>query len=204
MKTNPPEGQLDQISEQVKVEATKVATEAEYFAGSLVELAKVGGGLDIVDRDLRLIKETIGGHMDLKRTLSEGELPSENKQAVIDGLFRNKISDVTLNFLQLIVGLGRVELLGEIAESFAARLEAEENKVVAEVTTASPLDVKFSRSLAKKLSLMSGREVTIRSKVDPELVGGILVRIGDKLLDGSVRNQLARMREQMLVDMRGK
>ena len=142
--------------------------------------------------------------MDLKKTLADTGVEVEQKQAVIRELFHNKVSETTQHFLQMLVGLGRFEAVPDIAEAFARRLEAEENKVIAEVTTAVPIDAKFSRHLAVKLSEMAGREVTIRSRVDSDLIGGIVVRIGGKLVDASIRNQLARMREQMLIDMRGK
>ncbi len=200
MKTDPGEGRL----EETKVGVVRGASDVDGFAGSLVELAKVGEGLDIIDRDLRLVKETVSGHMDLKKTLVDAGAEIEQKQAVIRELFHNKVSETTQHFLQMLVGLGRFEAVPEIAEAFARRLEAEENKVIAEVTTAAPIDAKFSRRLATKLSEMAGREVTIRSQVDSDLIGGIVVRIGGKLVDASVRNQLTRMREQMLTDMRGK
>ncbi len=204
MKTNPGDGRLEETPQDAKVGAVRVAPDIDAFAGSLVELAKIDEGLDIVDRDLRLVKETVAGHMDLKKTLADTGVALEQKQAVIRELFHNKVSETTQHFLQMLIGLGRFEAVPDIAQAFAQRLEAEENKVIAEVTTAVAIDAKFSRRLATKLSEMAGREVTIRSTVDADLIGGIVVRIGGKLVDASVRNQLTRMREQMLTDMRGK
>lgn len=184
--------------------STKSTSEVAGFAGSLVALAKVGPGLDVVDRDLRLVKETVSGHMDLKRALADPSLPVEKKQTVVRELFDKKISGTTLGFLDLLVGMDRTELIPALADEFASRLEAEENKVIAEVTTAAPMDSEFSKRLARRLSEMAGREVSIRPKVDAGLIGGVVVRIGGKLLDGSVSSRLAKMRDQMMIDMRGK
>ena len=204
MKTNPGDSSLEETRRETKAATVRGAADIEAFAGSLVELARVGEGLDIIDRDLRLVNETVSGHMDLKKTLADAGVEVEQKQAVIRELFRNKVAETTQHFLQMLAGLGRFEAVPDIAEAFARRLEAEENKVIAEVTTAAPIDAGFSRRLAVKLSEAAGREVTIRSRVDSNLIGGIVVRIGGKLVDASVRNQLTRMREQMLIDMRGK
>ncbi len=187
----------------MKTDSVGASTQADAFAGSLVELAKGSEGLDAVDRDLRLVKETITSHMDLKKTLTDAGVDSARKQAVLGELFADKLTNTTLQFLQMMVGLNRFDLVLEIGDAFASRLEAAENKMIAEVTTAVPIEADFSDRLAKRLSEMVGREVAIRTRVDADLIGGIIVRIGGKLVDASVRNQLSRMREQMLQDMRG-
>ena len=204
MKTNPGDGQLDQVKPEDGLSASMAIDAVSGYARSLVDLAKVEASLDLVDRDLRLVKETLSGHVDLKKTLVDPDLALGKKQAVLRDLFTAKIDDVTLNYVQFLVGMGQTEIIPDIADEFARQLEIEENKVIAEVTTAAPMNAKFSKSLAARLSEISGRQVAIRADVDPDLVGGVVVRLGGKLLDGSVRNQLARLRGKMLDDMRGK
>ena len=184
--------------------AAKEMTKAQSYAASLVELAKAEGALDAVDQDIRLLKATISEHLNLKNALIDATVPIEQKQKVIEEIFSGKVSPVTLNFLTLLSGMGQVEILPQIADEFARRLEAVERKVIAEVTTAVPLGPEITTSISKRLAALAGREVTIRSKVDPGVVGGIVVRMGGKLLDGSVRNQLDRLRNSMLIDMRGR
>ncbi len=186
----------------VEVRAAKEMTKAQSYAASLIELAKGEGVLDAVDEDLRLVNDTIAKHMKLKSTLAETEIPVEQRQKVIDEVFGGRIGGVTLNFLVLLSGMGQVELLPQIADEFARRLEAVEKKVIAEVTTAIPLAPEMEIAVGERLAALVGREVTIRSKVDPTIVGGIVVRMGGKLLDGSVRNQLDRLRNTMMIDLR--
>ena len=200
MKTNAGGPQLNPVEYQ----AAKEMTKADSYAAALVELAKAETGLDIVDKDLRLVKSTLAEHMKLKTALADAGVATEQKQKVIEEVFGGGISQVTLNFLVLLAGMGQIDLLPEVAEKFSRRLEAVENKIVAEVTTAVPMDAEFSARVGERLSALVGREVTIRSSVDPGIIGGIVVRMGGKLLDGSVQNQLERLKNQMLIDMRGR
>lgn len=192
------------VGQRVGARGNGELTKAEAYAASLVQLAKTEAGLDAVDRDLRLAKSALTEHMALKKALTDPALPVEKKQAVIEELFGVSVSMVTLNFMQLLAGMGQIELLPDVAEAFAKNLEAEENKVIAEVTTAIPVDAAFSARLAGKLREITGRDVTIRPSVDADIIGGVIVRVDGKLLDGSVRKQLDRLREKMLVDLRGR
>ena len=203
MKTDSGDGRVDH-AQPVGVSPSAPRLMADGYASSLVEMAKVAAGLDAVDKDLRFVAETLSGHLELRKTLNDAQVSLERKNAVLEELFGNKVEPVTLNFVRFLANMGRVDNLPDIAELFAKRLEAEENKIIAEVTTAIPLDAGHSARLTKKLSELTGREVAVRAKVDEGLIGGIVVRIGGKLLDGSVRNQLSRLRQQMLVDMRGR
>ena len=199
MRTN--EG--EQLS-RVEVKAAKEMTKAESYAASLVELAKIDAGLDAVEEDLRFVKETVGEHINLRGALADPVVPAEKKQKIVEDIFKAKVADVTLNFIQLLVGMGQVELLPEIADEFTRRLEQVENKVVAEVTTAIDLDDAMVAHLTERLKALTGKQVTVRAKVDPAIVGGIVVRLGGRLLDGSIRHQLERLRQQMSVDLRGR
>ncbi len=198
MKTEAGHTQPDQVGKKM--------TKSESYAASLVALARSEADLALVDvdRELNLVLETLTGHSELKKSLLEKDLPAEKKQRVIEEVFGSKVSKVTLNFVQLLAGMDQIDLLDNVSEDFTVRFQAEENKVVAEVTTAVALDDKFSDRLAKRLSELTGREVILRPKVDAGIVGGIIVRVDGQLLDASVKNQLGRLREEMLIDMRGR
>ncbi|HEB12316.1 MAG TPA: ATP synthase F1 subunit delta [Actinobacteria bacterium] len=196
MKTEAGHTQADQ--------AGKKMTKSESYAASLVALAKSEADLALVDQDLAFVRETLAGHSELKKSLLEKDLPTEKKQRVIEEVFGAKVSMVTLNFVQLLAGMSQIDMLDDVSEDFARRLQVEENKVIAEVTTAVALGDKFSGRLAKRLSELTGREVILRQKVDADIVGGIIVRVDGQLLDASVKNQLSRLREEMIIDMRGR
>ena len=200
MKTSAGDDQL----KPVEYRAAKEMTKAQSYAASLVELAKAEGSLDRVDQDIRLVKATLAEHINLKTALTDSGVPVEQQQRVVEEIFSDKVARVTLNFIRLLIGMGQVGLLPEIADEFARRLEAVENKIIAEVTTAVPMEKQDVDRVAERLSALAGRDVTVRSTVDSSMVGGIVVRMGGKLLDGSVRNQLERLKAQMLIDMRGR
>ncbi|HEB13212.1 MAG TPA: ATP synthase F1 subunit delta [Actinobacteria bacterium] len=196
MKTEASHKQADQAGRKM--------TKSESYAASLVALAKSEADLALVDQELNFVIETLAGHSELKKSLLEKDLPTEKKQRVIEEVFGSKVSKVTLNFVQLLAGVSQIDKLEDVSKDFTRRLQAEENKVLAEVTTAVELDDKFSDRLAKRLSELTGREVILRPKVDAGIVGGIIVRVDGQLLDASVRNQLSRLREEMIIDMRGR
>lgn len=200
MTTNDGGGQPGRVGDRSNREMTK----AQSYAASLVELAAAEGVLDEVDQDLRLVKATIAEHMKLKHALADAGVPAAQKQKVMEEVFSGKVSAVTLGFLTLLSTMHQVGLLPQLADEFARRLETVEKKVIAEVTTAIPLEPEIAAGIGKRLAELAGREVTLRPNVDPGIVGGIVVRMGGKLLDGSVRNQLDRLRNSMLIDVRGR
>ncbi|MDP1808266.1 MAG: F0F1 ATP synthase subunit delta, partial [Actinomycetota bacterium] len=110
-------------SNRVEFQAAKEMTKAQSYAAFLVKLAKEGGALDAVDQDLRLLKTTISGHLNLKNTLTDVGVPMERKQKVIEEILAGKGSAAILTFLTLLSDLGQVKMLPQIAEEFARRLE---------------------------------------------------------------------------------
>lgn len=173
----------------------------QAHAASLISIVNGEGKLD---DDLNLIKKTLAGHLNLKAALTGDEITVEQKLNVIEEVFRGRVSAAAIVFLQLLAVLERVALLPQIADEFARRFEAVEKKVIAQVTTAIPLDAESLERIRVRLTEIVGKDVAVRAKVDPGIVGGIVVKLGGKRLDGSVRNQLERLKDQMLVNMKGR
>ena len=99
--------------------------------------------------------------------------------------------------MRLLIAKGRITLLPEVAQQFERLLNQAQNVVVAEVTTAIPLDAAEEARVAQQLSGMTGKEVRIQTRVDPTIQGGLIARIGDRVIDGSVRTRLAMLRREL-------
>jgi F-type H+-transporting ATPase subunit delta len=103
----------------------------------------------------------------------------------------------TLNLATLLLDRGRLAIAPEMARLFRDAALAELGIVVAEVTTATPVDKQSEAAIRQRLSSLVGKQVEVRTEVDPSIIGGIVARIGDQLIDGSVSNQLRRLRDRL-------
>ena len=101
------------------------------------------------------------------------------------------------NLAQMLVQRGRVDIAPELHRIFEETLLAEQGIVVADVTTAEPLDAELQELVRQRLGAIVGKDVQLRTHVDPAIIGGIVALIGDQLIDGSVVNQLRRLRQRL-------
>lgn len=171
---------------------------AAAFAAALFELARAEGQIDKVDRDFCLVTETVGANLKLKDALTNPQLSVEKKQAIVGEIFAGRVSPTALGFLQLLVGMDKVEYIRLISEELTRLVQLEEKKIIAEVTTVIELGEAMKGKLAKRLSELTGKDVKIRSKVDESILGGIIVRMDGKLLDGSISSQLENLKNQLI------
>ena len=125
-------------------------------------------------------------------------IPSVSKKALADlycDMLKPQLDAHKTNFLQLLAANSRLSVLPEISDLFTrARIEAEK-KITVTVTSASPLDEKYEQKLIDALTKRLDRQVDLHSEVDPHLLGGIIVRAGDIVIDGSIRGKLLRLNE---------
>ncbi|MFH1662856.1 MAG: ATP synthase F1 subunit delta [Chloroflexota bacterium] len=118
------------------------------------------------------------------------------------GLLHDRLSDVTktvLNLVYLLISKGRVSMLPDIADEYRHLVDEHNGIERADVTTAIPIDDKDRQNLSEKLSDITGKKVIIESEhVDPDLIGGIIVKVAGKLIDGSTRGRLAELKKEMI------
>jgi len=107
------------------------------------------------------------------------------------------INPLALNLACLLVARGRLSMAGDIADEYQRLLDSYRGIERAEVTTAIPLDDEDKQSLAQRLGAVVGKKVVVKPKVDPNLIGGIVARIGDKLLDGSTSSRLLALKREL-------
>ncbi|HSK25530.1 MAG TPA: F0F1 ATP synthase subunit delta [Jiangellales bacterium] len=159
--------------------------------------AERAGRLDAVEDELFRFARTIAGDDRLAATLSDPAVPDAAKAELVTGLLRGRAADETVRLVGHVIahprGRGAEQAVTELVELAARRRE----ELVAEVTVAAPITAEQEQRLAAALGSVYGRTVTLQVAVDPEVLGGVVVRIDDEVIDGSVAQRLAEARRRM-------
>jgi F-type H+-transporting ATPase subunit delta len=167
------------------------------YAAAIYELATAEGDLARVEAELSSIARAIEGSADLRSTLTDPALPLDRKRAVIDDLLGGRASRTTATVIGMVAGLNRMGELADISKRLAERSAASVGKKVAEVRSAVELDDATVQRLAAALEKQTGTAVEVRTIIDPSIMGGIVARVGDTVIDGSVRSRLDSLRQAL-------
>jgi F-type H+-transporting ATPase subunit delta len=167
------------------------------YAEALFSVVKAEGELDRVEDELYRFGKMLESNNDLKQVLSDQSIDRSQRVKVLEELLGGKVSAHTLGLLTFIVANNRGRQLPQILSELS-ELAAEERKhVVAEVRTAIPLNDQQRRSLAAALAKATGKKVDVKVLVDPSILGGVVSKIGDTVIDGSIKHRLEQLREQV-------
>lgn len=169
----------------------------EGYAQAIVEIAEAEERLDTVPDELFAIGQAVGTNADLRRTLSDQNIPAQRRIGIVEDLLAGRASPLTLNLVAMLVGAGRGGDVGEVAEAVLAAAAARRGQSVAVVRSVVPLDDDQKRRLTEALTRASGREVTINVVIDPEVMGGLSAQVGDMVFDGTVRTRLDKLKERL-------
>ncbi len=169
----------------------------DAYAAALFEIAKAEGSLDTVEDELFKVARTIEANDDLRSTLLDVAVPIERRLAVVEQLLGGRVSPITTALVAFVVAAGRSRNLPEIIDKLVARAAEERHEAVAEVRTAYPLDDTHIQGLADALGRATGKHVSVKVIVDPSVMGGVVARIGDTVIDGSIRHRLDQLRESL-------
>jgi F-type H+-transporting ATPase subunit delta len=175
------------------------ANRSQAYAAALFTVANAEGQLASVADELFAVARAVEASDELRDALGDPHLPAERRQAIVEDLLGGRASDITLGLVSMVVGAGRGRDLPEIVDELLELTAEERGRQVAEVRSAIPLTDEQQERLAVALREATGREVEIRVTVDPSVVGGLVVRVGDQVIDGSVRHRLAQLRESLSV-----
>ena len=173
---------------------------ARRYAEALSDLAAEQDILEKVSADLASFGSVLTDSEELSSALQNPGLSGEERLAVIGSLLEKlKIDGISRNFLSLVVENGRIGAYTEIAAAYEQRLDERLGRVRATVTSAVPLGAEMLGQIEKQIQHLTGKDsVLLTADVDPALIGGIVTRVGDMVLDGSIRTQLSTIRNQLL------
>jgi F-type H+-transporting ATPase subunit delta len=167
----------------------------EAYARALLEVARAEGMLGEVEDDLFRFARVFEGTDDLRTALTDPSLPADRRMAVVEELMGGKALNVSAALASFIVGIGRASELPAIVSRFVELAAAEREHEVAEVRSAVALDASQQERLAAALSQATGKRVEVKVIIDEKVLGGIIARIGDTVIDGTVRHRLEQLKE---------
>ncbi|MGO0123391.1 ATP synthase F1 subunit delta [Desulfothermobacter acidiphilus] len=170
---------------------------AERYAGALFDLAREKDLLDKIADDLKAVEEMLAAFTDLRRVFYHPQVPAEVKKAIIKDLWEKALHPYTLNFLNVLLDARREVFFKDVAEEYRRLLNEAKNLVEVEVISAVKLSSEQAQELAETLKAAVKREVMLSYRVAPEILGGLVVRIGNRVVDASVARQLERLRGQI-------
>lgn len=173
---------------------------ARRYAKALVEtVAEQEGDYDAIHAELSGLAGVIEGSRDLTRLLYSPSIRMEVKRGIVEDLIaKAELSGLPATFVRLLLEKGRIRYLTSIAETFEYLANERRGRVKVSIKSAAPLTEDDIERLRGELQESTGKVVLIETAVDPALIGGLVVRIGDRVLDGSIRHQLAAMRESLV------
>ena len=169
----------------------------ESYAQAFLGVARAEGRVGAIEDDLFRFARALDASDDLRMALGDRNVPAERRIAIVDELMAGTALPVSVGLVSMVVGADRASEVPAVVDRFL-ELSAEERKhEVAEVRAAVPLDERLRERLAQALSDATGKQVEVKVIVDPNVLGGVVARIGDTVIDGSVRHRLDQLKERM-------
>jgi F-type H+-transporting ATPase subunit delta len=178
-------------------ERTMASGAARRYVQAIVELAREEGSFDTWERDLAAIAQ-LGYEPTVIAFLENPSVDDARKIKLVDGALSD-VSAQARNLVHMLIARRRTRLIPDIIELFDEAIRLERGVVLADVTTADPIDGVAKEVVKRQLKAFAGREVELRTHVDESIIGGVVARIGDQVIDGSVVNQLRRLRTRLSV-----
>lgn len=170
---------------------------ASRYAKSLLDLAQEQGTLEQVKQDMDLFSKTLNESRDLRLLLRNPIVKHDKKLAILRAVFGGKVTELTEKFFTIVTQKNRESALEFIGSEFLTQYNVLRGVQTAEVTTATALTPQLRAEVETLVRQQTGlQQVTLTEKIDPDLIGGFVLRVGDQLIDDSVRYRLRRLRSE--------
>ena len=168
------------------------------YASALFAAAQKADLVDRIESDLGFVSYVFETSPDLLEAMTSPRVPRDVKKSIVDSLFVDKVDDITLSYVKLLVDKRREEAITLTEQEYLELANEARGVLSADVTTAVRLSEDEEARLREKLSAITGKTVLLTKTVDPRIMGGVVVRVGDKVMDGSIRGQLAALKDRFL------
>jgi F-type H+-transporting ATPase subunit delta len=168
---------------------------ASRYADALFDLAREAHALDAVEREMAAIRKAIGQSADLRSFLRSPIYDSDDQARAIAKISEKAgFSPLSRDFIGLVARNRRLFALDAMASAFLAKMAAHRGEVTAEAISAAPLSEDQTKRLRGEIERVVGKAVNLNARVDPELLGGLVVKVGSKMIDSSLKTKLSRLK----------
>ncbi len=168
---------------------------AQRYAKAILELAKDQNAAELVNKDMVSISETISTSEDLQEVLASPVVKSDVKKSALKEIFKASHT-ITLGAFDILIDNNRIIQLQAVAQKYTALFNEMNHIQVAKVTTAVPLDAHLEAKILEKVKELTGNVATLESTVDPSILGGFILRIGDLQYNTSVAKSLSNLKRE--------
>jgi len=172
-------------------------TVARRYATAFYEEADDNGVLETVDDDVLMLRRSIESNGPLARFFESPVIPQEKKDGVLQELLGDRVAPLTLRFLRLLVHKDRETLTKAVLDQYQTLRDEQRGIVDAHVAVGRPLDDEDREALVDALEALTDQSVRLHVEEKPDLLGGLVIRIGDRVFDGSVRNKLSALHDRL-------
>ena len=170
---------------------------AARYAKSLVDLALEKGELEQVFADIQWLQQVIKGSRDFANLLRSPIVKGDKKEKIVDAIIGNKVTNITLLFIRLLVAKGRESNLPEIITSFISQYKGYKNIYPVKLTTAAPINDSLKQAVIDQVKKTSDMQnIELEAVVNADLIGGFVLEAGDKLIDASIAYDLKQIARQ--------
>jgi F-type H+-transporting ATPase subunit delta len=166
---------------------------SKRYAQALFELANSNNLTDKLLGDLKGISQVIAEYKEFNHLLNQPMIDKAEKKNLFVKIFGGKVSDYTMNFIKLLVDKKRESLIPEISEEYENMVNQLHSKVVAKIYTAIEVEQNELGLLRRRLESYLDKQVEMETHVDSEIIGGVLIKIGDRVIDGTVKTRFENM-----------
>lgn len=173
-------------------------TDRQYLGGvyarALMGMAEKSGQVDALMQELDSLVDTLDQLPRLRASLESPRIAAADKDRLIERAFGSRASKPFLNFLRVVTAKGRADCLAAIRTAARQWCDERDGRIRATMVTARPVEPAMEQKIAERLKQVFGKTVSVSAAVDPSLIGGLVVRVGDTVYDGSLKNQLNQVR----------
>lgn len=170
-------------------------TVSRRYAHALYEEADRRGCVDAVDEDVDMLRQSLAKTHEFARLMESPAIPQDKKQDVLRALLKERVEPLTLRFLVLLVEKDRETQLGTILKTYQDLRDEQRGIVEVRARVPAALSDEERSKLVERLRAMTGKNIRLEVEEEPGLIGGLVVRIGDRVYDGSVRQKLDNLRD---------
>ncbi len=171
---------------------------ARKYSKAIFEIAQEENKLEAYGDELAGVREDLFQSAEIRGFFQNPQIERKAKKELLVKCYQGELSDTIMNFLLLLVDKRRIGIFDAIEEDFRGLSNQARGIVIADVTTAGAMGSAQQEKLAKKLATVTGKKVKLRLHEDKSLIGGVVVKIGDKRIDGSVTGRLEKLRRELL------